>query len=135
MASLMWSYSCTAGIQAIDDQHGILMDALNELRLALLHGAECQMVRTMLMRVAELMRLHVQSEESLLERHGFPELAAYRAERQRLMGRLAQFDVRYEQRQSGAAFELVEYLRRWFTSHTGAGRQSYGPWLVECGVR
>jgi hemerythrin-like metal-binding protein len=123
------------GVQAMDDQHGILMDALNELRLELLHGGECRTVRSMLKRVTELMRLHVESEERLLALHGFPGLAAHRAEQQRLLGRLAQFDVRFEQRQTSAVYELVEYLRKWFTTHTGIAGQKYGPWLQKCGVQ
>ena len=119
----------------MDDQHGILLDALNELRLALLKGAECPTVRNMLARVADLMRLHVKSEERLLEQNGFPGLAAHRAEQQRMLGRLAQFDVRYEQRQSDSAYEVVEYLRKWFTSHTSSARLNYGSWLNGRGVR
>jgi hemerythrin len=135
MASLIWNQSCTVGVQAMDDQHGILLDALNELRVELLHGAECRTVRTMLKRVTELMRLHVESEERLLAMHGYPGLAAHRAEQQRLLGRLAQFNVRFEQRQVGAVYELVEYLRKWFTTHTGIAGQKYGPWLQKCGVQ
>jgi hemerythrin-like metal-binding protein len=135
MASLTWNQSCSVGVQAMDDQHGILMDALNELRLELLHGGECRTVRSMLKRVTELMRLHVESEERLLALHGFPGLAAHRAEQQRLLGRLAQFDVRFEQRQTSAVYELVEYLRKWFTTHTGIAGQKYGPWLQKCGVQ
>ena len=135
MASLMWNYSCNVGVQAMDDQHGILMDALNELRMALLKGTDCRTVRTMLSRVNELMRMHVESEERLLALHGFPGLAAHRAEHQRLLGRLAQFDIRFEQRQAAAVYELVEYLRKWFTTHTGIAGQKYGPWLQKCGVQ
>ena len=135
MASLIWNQSCTVGVQAMDDQHVILLDALNELRVELLHGAECRTVRTMLKRVTELMRLHVESEERLLAMHGYPGLAAHRAEQQRLLGRLAQFNVRFEQRQVGAVYELVEYLRKWFTTHTGIAGQKYGPWLQKCGVQ
>jgi hemerythrin len=135
MASLIWNHACTVGVQSIDDQHGVLLDALNELRLALLHGEDSRTVRAMLKRATELMRLHVESEDKLLALHGFPGLAAHRAEHQRLLGRLAQYDLRFEQRQSAAAYELVEYLRKWFTTHTGIAGQKYGPWLQECGVQ
>ncbi|HEX4321642.1 MAG TPA: bacteriohemerythrin [Acidobacteriaceae bacterium] len=135
MSSLMWNSSCAVGVQAIDDQHGILMDALNELRVALLKGMDCRTVRDMLGRVNELMRLHVECEERLLTLHGFPGLDAHRAEHQRLLGRLAQFDIRFEQRQTAQVYELVEYLRKWFTTHTGVAGQKYGPWLQKCGVQ
>jgi hemerythrin-like metal-binding protein len=124
MATLIWNHSCTVGVPSMDDQHGILLDALNELRMALLHGAENQTVRPMLARVSNMMRLH-----------NFPGLAAHRAEHQRLLGRLAQFDARYEQRHAGNVYELVEYLRKWFTTHTGVAGQKYGPWLQKCGVQ
>lgn len=135
MSSLMWNYASTVGVQAMDDQHGILMDALNELRVALLKGNDCRTVREMLSRVNELMRMHVESEERLLALHGFPGLEAHRAEHQRLLGRLAQFDIRFEQRQTAQVYELVEYLRKWFTTHTGVAGQKYGPWLQKCGVQ
>jgi hemerythrin-like metal-binding protein len=131
----MWNPTCTVGVQTMDDQHGILMDALNELRIALLKGDDCRIVRGMLSKVTELMRLHGESEERLLEMHGFPGLSAHRSEHQRLLGRLAQFDIRFEQRQSAAVYELVEYLRKWFTTHTGIAGQKYGPWLQKCGVQ
>jgi hemerythrin len=134
MASLMWNHSCTIGVQAMDDQHGILLDALNELRMALLQGRECGTVRAMLSRVAEFMRLHLASEERLLAMHGFPGLASHRAEQQRLLGRLEQFDIRFEQRQSASVYELVEFLRKWFTAHTGATGRGYGQWLQSRGV-
>jgi len=119
----------------MDDQHGILLDALNELRMALLQGAQVKRIESMLTRVADLMRLHIESEERLLKLHGFPGLAAHKAESDRLLGRLAQFEMRFESRQSGAVYELVEYLRKWFTSHTGASGRAYGPWLQQHGVR
>jgi hemerythrin len=134
MASLMWHHSCTVGVQSMDDQHGILLDALNELRLALLQGQESGTVRSMLSRVAELMRLHLASEDRLLALHGFPGLAGHRAEQQRLLGRLEQFDIRFEQRQAASVYELVEFLRKWFTVHTGAGGRSYGQFLHSRGV-
>lgn len=135
MAALTWDHSSSVGVQTMDDQHGILMDALNELRMALLRGSECRVVRSMLVRVTELMRLHIESEERLLAMYGYPGLAAHHAEHQRLMARLTQFNVRFEQRQADSVYELVEYLRKWFTTHTGVAGQKYGPWLQKCGVQ
>jgi len=135
MAALMWTHNCSAGVQVMDDQHGILLDALNELRVELVRGADPQTVRPMLTRVAELMQLHVQSEERLLAKNGFPGLEDHQAENRKLLGRLALFNVRFEQRQANAVYELVEYLRRWFTNHTGISGRTYGPWLLQHGVQ
>lgn len=134
MTSLLSNHACNVGVQVIDDQYGILMDTLVELRKALLQNADTGIVRKMLKRAAELMRQHGESEDRLLAMQGYPGLAAHRAEYQRLLGRLDQFNVRFEQRQSAAAYELVEYLRKWFTTYTGIAGQKYGPWLQQCCV-
>jgi len=135
MATLAWNHTSNIGVQAMDDQHGILLDALNDLRTALLQGEEWRSIRSMLSHVAGLMRMHMESEERLLERHAYPGMAAHRAEQQRLLGRLAVLDVRHEPWQMSSVYELVEYLRKWFTTHTGVAGQSYAPWLHERGVR
>jgi hemerythrin len=122
-------------VQAIDDQHGILLDALNELRMALLQGAECRSVAKLLTRVADLMRMHGSSEDKMLAQNGYPGLAAHRAEHQRLLAQLTQYEIRFEQRHSDSVYELVEYLRRWFTAHTRSASQTYGPWLQRGAVR
>jgi hemerythrin len=135
MASLIWNHACTIGVPSIDDQHGVLLDALNELRVALLHGEEARTLRSMISRVNELTKMHIESEDRLLEQSGFPGLEGHRAEHAKLLARLALFDNRFEQRQTASAFELVEYLRKWFTTHTGVSGQKYGPWLQQCGVQ
>ena len=38
MSLLTWNHASSVGVRALDDQHGILMDTTNELRLTLLHG-------------------------------------------------------------------------------------------------
>lgn len=135
MATLVWNQACTVGVQAMDDQHGILLDALNELRMALLQGRECREIRGMLARTVELMRMHLESEERLLTMHGFPGVTEHRAEKQRLLGRLEQFNIRFEQRQTPAVYELVEYLRKWFTTHTAKDKRSYGQFFKSRGVQ
>lgn len=134
MATLVWNQDCTVGVQAMDDQHGILLDALNELRIALLQGAEGREIREMLARTAGLMKMHLESEDRLLALHGFPGLAKHREEKQRLMGRLEQFNIRFEQRQRPVVYELVEFLRKWFTTHTASDKRSYGMYLQSRGV-
>lgn len=134
MASLLLDHAGNVGVQVIDDEYSILMETLTELRKALLKNTDTVHIRALLRLAADLMRQHGENEDRLLETQGFPNLAAHHAEYQRLLGRLEQFNVRFEQRQSAAVYELVEYLRKWFTTHTGIAGQKYGPWLQQCGV-
>lgn len=139
MAALTWNHARTVGVQAIDDQHGILLDALNELGTALKLGAECETVRMMLDRITELTRLHVENEERLLERYQYPGLDEYRAEHRHLLDQLAArpavCNSQSRHKQSDSVYELAEFLREWFMAHTEEAGLVLGPWLQECGVR
>ncbi len=55
----------------MDDQHGILMDAINALRLALVRGAGQEKISELLDEFLEFTRMHFWSEEQLMERTGF----------------------------------------------------------------
>ena len=85
---LPWSRACNVGVQAMDDQHAILMDEMNELRRALVRGAHRGQADELLSKLIEFSRLHFRSEEQLLAQHGFPGLAGHRAEHQRLLAQL-----------------------------------------------
>ena len=139
MSPLPWNTQKTAGIRVIDEQHGILLDGLNELRTALKVGEECERVRAILNRLTDLARLHVASEERLLEQHRFPGLAEYHAEHELLLRHLEARPTycnsasRY--RQPDSINELADFLRTWFLSHVEEAGSAYGPWLQEHGVR
>ncbi len=138
MGSLTWNAGCMVGVEMIDHQHGVLLDALNELRHALKAGADCESVRLLLDRVTELARLHLDSEERLLARYEFPELEAYQVERGKLLQELRMHPVTCDRlcqhKQSDSVYALAEYLRAWFMAHTETVH-GYGPWLAEHGVQ
>ena len=139
MSLLVWRAQKAVGIRVIDEQHGILLDGLNELRIALKQGEECERVRVLLHRVAQMARMHVASEERLLEHHHFPGLTEYRAEHQSLLNQLearpATCNSANRYRQSDSVYELAEFLRTWFVAHTEEAGTVYGPWLQANGVR
>ena len=132
MSPLIWSHTCTTGIQAMDDQHGILMDTLNELRTAVSHGSK--ETEEVLHRLMALTMLHFDAEESLMARFLFPELEVHRTEHQRLLNQLADFSNTVAAGHSGRERTFVEFLRSWFHDHIEGMDQHYGPWLRERGI-
>src|SRR5579862_1151044 len=72
LTPLTWSHECIVGVQAMDDQHGILMDTLNDLRTLLLRGSSRSAISLQLERLIEFTQMHFQSEEQLLVQQGFP---------------------------------------------------------------
>jgi hemerythrin-like metal-binding protein len=114
----------------MDEQHGILMDSMNELRLALVRGSGRDQVTRLLETLIEFTRMHFQSEEQLMEKTGFPGLPEHRSEHQRLL-RLF--------RESALGAHLGEEvrmrpLRDGYMAHIEGPDQQYGPWMNERGV-
>jgi len=77
--------SAIAGIQAMNDQHGILVDTLNSLRHRLAQGEDRERVNEQIARLVEFTSMHFGCEESLLCRYEFPGVNEHRAAHRTLM--------------------------------------------------
>lgn len=134
MTNLAWSHACVVGVRAMDDQHGILMDTLNELRLQLMRGTNAKEVREHLGCLVEFTRLHFDCEELLLERHGFPALQQHRAAHQHLMDEIRPTLERAERGETADFHRLLGFLRGWFLDHIEGLDHQYGEWLNDQGI-
>ena len=134
MALATWNRSCNVGVRAMDDQHGILMDTMNELRLALVHGADREQVGALLDRLLEFTRMHFWSEEQLMELTAFPGLAEHRAEHQNFLGKIQDSAHRTQHSDNLQMRPLMGFLRGWYGEHFEGLDQEYGPWLNERGI-
>lgn len=133
MTLLTWNHATTTGIRAMDDQHGVLMDTMNELRLAVVHGDPWEQVNDLLDRLIAFARMHFGSEEQLMEQHGFPGFASHRAEHRRLLKTL--IDSAHKlQRDDIRMRPLLCSLQSYFVDHIAEFDRQYGPWLNERGI-
>ena len=129
MTVLTWSHACSVGVRAMDDQHGILMDAMNELRLAVVHGSGREKLSQLLDQFIEFSRMHFASEERLMEQTGFSGLAEHRAKHQSLLAQVLQAAHRLQYGEGVEMSALLVYLRDWYVEHISDADQKYGPWL------
>lgn len=118
----------------MDDQHGILMDAMSDLRLANVRGAGRRQVSELLSQLIDFARLHFSSEESLMEQSDFPGLAGHRSEHERLISRLLTSARGLEHGDVFPMHTLLEFLRDWFLEHIERFDREYGPWLNDRGI-
>jgi len=118
----------------MDDQHGILMDAMNELRVATVRGAGRQQVSALLNQLIEFFRMHFVSEERLMEQYGFPGVAGHRAEHRRLQAHLLKFAHVVQHGEIIPMKALLGCLRDWYTEHIENLDHQYAPWLNDLGI-
>jgi hemerythrin len=118
----------------MDDQHGILMDTMNELRLAVVHGCGREQVSELLDRLLEFTRMHFWSEERLMEQTGFPGLAEHRAQHHSILAQMLQSAHRVQYGEGVELRPMLCSLRDGYIEHIEGLDQQYGPWLNQCGV-
>jgi hemerythrin-like metal-binding protein len=118
----------------MDDQHGILMDTMNELRLAAVRGSGREQVSEVLDRLIEFTRMHFWGEEQLLQQYGFPGLAEHRQEHQRILAQILQSSHRVQHGERMQMRPLLGFLRESYAEHIEGMDREYGPWLNERGV-
>ena|SRR5215831_17839063 len=131
---LTWSHECIVGVQAMDDQHGILMDTLNELRFMLVRGADRREISLQLERLIEFTHMHFQSEEQLLRQQGFPGANEHRTAHQMLLSRLYAALEQVNREETVHFSSVLEFLPAWYLDHVEQLDQPYGKWLNEHGV-
>jgi hemerythrin len=134
VALLSWSHASTVGVQAMDDQHGILMDAMNELRLTLMNGSGQEQVNARLEQLIEFTRKHFQSEERLLEQQEFPGLPAHRAAHEHFLAEIRQAVDHAESGNNTESVPLLSVLRSLYLEHIEEFDRQYGQWLNDRGV-
>jgi hemerythrin len=118
----------------MDDQHGILMDTMNELRLAAVRGSSWEQVSELLNRLIQFTRMHSWGEEQLMEQHVFPGLAEHRTEHQRMMAQILQSSHRVRHGEKMQMRPLLCFLRESYAEHIDGVDRAYGTWLNERGV-
>jgi hemerythrin len=131
---LTWSHDCIIGVQAMDDQHGILMDTLNELRRMVVRGSDRREICLQLERLIEFTQMHFQSEEQLLVQQGFPDVEDHREAHHSLLGRLYTALEQLHREELIHFSTLLEFLPAWYHEHVEQVDQPYGHWLNERGV-
>jgi hemerythrin-like metal-binding protein len=131
---LTWNHACSVGVRAMDDQHGILMDSINALRLALVRGAGRERISALLDELIEFTRMHFWSEEQLMEQTGFAGLEEHRAEHHRMLADILQSAHRLQYGEGVQLRTLLCGLHHGFLNHIETMDQKYAPWLQARGV-
>lgn len=131
MTLLTWNHACTVGIRAMDDQHGILMDTMNDLRQAVMRGRGREEISELLDQLIEFTRMHFWSEEQLMERGGFPGVAEHRAEHHRMLAQMLQESHCVMYGEGVRMRSLLCALREGYIDHIENFDRQYGPWLNE----
>ncbi len=102
---------------AIDQDHRLLVDLVNELHTATSRGMGRQVVGSILRRAIDSTREHLRREELLLEQKGFPDLLPHKQGHEEFMQRLYELQRQHDAGHITVAAQLSALLRDWLSIH------------------
>ena len=132
MAIVCWDGSLKIGVEAVDAQHRYLFEIINNMqcKLALGHAREALLDGLDSMRTYA--RFHFETEERLLEEHGYPELKVHREAHHEFLAALDRLSA--QPFAPELAYQALGYLLSWLAGHIQAVDGRYAPFLAERGV-
>jgi hemerythrin len=135
MSLMTWNDTFSTGVKAMDEQHQGLVNTLNELHDAMLHGGGKSTAGPLLTRLVKYTHEHFASEEALMARTKYPKLSAHLGKHKDLTTQVETFVGRYQRGELSLNVDLLMFLRNWLTTHIMKEDREYGPWLNQNGVR
>lgn len=130
MALLTWKKKHSVGVQALDNQHVTLLGILNALHAVSMRGQAQSVAGALLRQLTEFNRIHLSTEEGLMETEKFPGLAQHRELHRELTSKLSEYSARHENGDPTVYVPLLRSLYDRFTIHTLIHDMEFGRWLA-----
>ncbi len=132
--AFQWNDSYSVKVAAMDDQHKRLFEIIHELYTAMRAGHGKDVVGEVLGRLIKYTVEHFAAEEKLMEKNGYPNLAAHRIEHKALTDKVTAFKKEFDAGKGTLSLELMTFLQDWLTKHIQSIDKKYGAFLSAKGV-
>lgn len=134
MALFVWNDTYSVQVGSIDEQHKKLFGIINQLHDALAAGKGQATVKLVLKELIDYTVTHFQSEEAMLDKQGYPNLATHRMDHKSLVDKIKKLQVEYEAGQLGTAVKVMDFLQEWLKSHIMKTDKRYSGFLNAKGI-
>ena len=131
MAELTWGDEYAVGVEAIDDEHKELFDAVRGLESAMARFAQPTEMGELLNKLSASTARHFADEEAMMREAKYPGLALHVANHQRLMEKVKAFAARHSQSGVTVNQHALNFLRDWLLHHIENDDVRLGAWLDE----
>ncbi|HRW60478.1 conserved hypothetical protein [Candidatus Defluviicoccus seviourii] len=131
MPMIQWTQEFTTGVEAIDNDHKVLISLINQLGEAIRSGEPQPTVRRVLDELVEYTSYHFNREEALMEACRYPDLEAHRRTHTTLKVQVADIRDRYARHPEAVhAREILALLKNWLSAHIMGRDKLYAPFMA-----
>lgn len=131
MATMTWNSSFALGIDMIDNQHQRLFALINALHEAMKSGQGAEVQGRVLAELVSYTRTHFATEERLLSKHAYPDLAAHRQQHQAFTRKVQNYNEKASTGKVTLTVSLAAFLKEWLVGHIQQVDRQYAAWLQE----
>ncbi len=128
---MAWSDELTVGDEGIDTDHMILIALLNEAASRIAERADRAVLTAAIGRLLAYTVLHFEQEERVMERSGYPDRIAHKAQHDALRQRAATLKRRLEAGETSVGDDLLALVREWLFEHIQRSDKRIGAHLAQ----
>lgn len=126
-----WSDSLRIGLDAIDSDHRILVDMINQIHAARNAPEMPEVVGTVIKALVEYTIYHFRREERVLEAIGYPDLGAHMESHARLKTIADDIQERFLDDSSNVDMDwLSQFMMTWLVEHILQEDKAYAPFVA-----
>jgi len=122
----VWTNDLDTGVEAMNDEHRILIEKMNHLESLEGTGASSAALRSALEDLVAYTREHFADEEAYMERIGYARIGPHKKAHARVLDKLGEYAAQFESSPDALPFGLVEFLNYWLRSHISVIDKRYG---------
>lgn len=114
---MQWKPEFSVGVDALDNDHKILFDLVDQFETASSMGKSSEHIAAVLDTLVDYTKGHFQREEDMMEKYGYPDLEEHRKGHRELADQVVAFCNRYESGDTSITNDLVAFLNNWLQIH------------------
>jgi hemerythrin-like metal-binding protein len=131
MPLIQWTQDLSVSVEALDSDHKVLIDMINQLDDAIKGGKPQDTVSKVLNALLDYTGYHFEREEALMDACGYPDLDAHARTHKTLKAQVANIRDRYDRNpESIHEREVLAFLKNWLTAHILGRDQLYSPFMT-----
>lgn len=117
MPLIEWKKRYSVGVDAVDHEHRVLIDLINQLHESLLMGSQDLTVTAFLGEIFRAISAHFALEERFMREHRYDRFVEHKQAHEQLLEEIRDIMDGYEADPEGASQQLSHRLDSWFTLH------------------
>jgi hemerythrin len=133
MALIVWTENFSVKVGKIDEQHHKLVDFINNLHEAMLKGKSNELLSGLIKGLVDYTVIHFNTEEALLEKYNYPDLAIQKKEHALFIKKVSEFQKGFKNEKFGLSIDIMNFLSDWLKNHINGSDKKYSSFLNEHG--